>query len=341
MICALFSVATTAIAFSQKGVINSELLVVSIQSMTDVVVFLSIALRVYTEIEIFMTSSQRIHQYTELPQEDDLEKEADRELQNQNWPSKGKIDFSNVFMKYREGLKPSISGLDCKVQQGMRVGIVGRTGAGKSSILQALFRLVELSDGNIKIDDVDLKTVGLHQLRKNIAFIPQMPFLLQGTIRENLDPFQNLSEEELTQIIKDIELDKKIGSFKDGLDTYCSESSNLFSVGQKQLVCLARAVARKTRLLVLDEATANIDLETDNMIQTKLRELFSGCTVLIIAHRLATIIDCDRILVMSEGKKGEFAHPYRLLVNELGDDTITNQNGLFAKMVMATGLETA
>lgn len=174
------------------------------------------------------------------------------------------------------------------------------------------------------IDNVDLKTVGLHQLRKNIAYIPQSPFLLQGTIRENLDPFNELSDSEILQIIKDIELDKKINSLSDGLNTYCSESNNLFSVGQKQLVCLARAVVRKTRLLVLDEATANVDLETDNMIQQKLRELFSGCTVLIIAHRLATIIDCDRILVMSEGRAGEFAHPYRLLVENIGDETITN-----------------
>lgn len=128
---------------------------------------------------------------------------------------------------------------------------------------------------------------------------------------------------------------------QDGLQTYCSESNNLFSVGQKQLVCLARAVVRKTKLLVLDEATANVDLETDNLIQTKLRELFGGCTVLIIAHRLATIIDCDRILVMSEGKAGEFDHPYKLLAKEIGDDTITNQEGMFAKMVMATGYETA
>lgn len=128
---------------------------------------------------------------------------------------------------------------------------------------------------------------------------------------------------------------------KDGIETYCSESNNLFSVGQKQLVCLARAVIRQTKILVLDEATANVDLTTDNLIQTKLRELFGGCTVLVIAHRLATIIDADRIMVMSEGKAGEYDHPYRLLVEKIGDDTITNPGGMFAQMVLATGLETA
>ena len=125
------------------------------------------------------------------------------------------------------------------------------------------------------------------------------------------------------------------------MDTYCSESNNLFSVGQKQLICLARAIIRETKILVLDEATANVDLETDNLIQTKLREKFDGCTVLIIAHRLATIIDADRICVMSDGRAGEFDHPYRLLVDKIGDKTITNQNGLFAQMVLATGDETA
>jgi ATP-binding cassette subfamily C (CFTR/MRP) protein 4 len=156
-----------------------------------------------------------------------------------------------------------------------------------------------------------------------------------------LDPFDEISDKDINQIVKDISLDKKIESLKDGLQTYCSESNNLFSVGQKQLVCLARAVIRKTKILVLDEATANVDLETDNLIQTKLRELFGGCTVLIIAHRLATIIDADRILVMTAGSAGEFGHPYRLLVKEIGDDTITNVDGLFAQMVLSTGLETA
>ena len=125
------------------------------------------------------------------------------------------------------------------------------------------------------------------------------------------------------------------------MNTYCSESNSLFSAGEKQLVCMARAVVRRTKILVLDEATANVDLETDNLIQTKLGELFSDCTVLIIAHRLATIIDVDRILVMGNGKAQEFDHPYRLLTKEVGDETITNQAGLFAQSLMATGVETA
>lgn len=139
-----------------------------------------------------------------------------------------------------------------------------------------------------------------------------------------MDPFEELQDSEITQIIKEVDLERKINDMPEGLQTYCSESNNLFSVGQKQLLCLARAIIRKTKLLVLDEATANVDLVTDNIIQTTLRQMFDGCTVLIIAHRLATIIDCDRILVMSDGKAGEYNHPYRLLVAKIGDDTITN-----------------
>ena len=132
-----------------------------------------------------------------------------------------------------------------------------------------------------------------------------------------------------------------MNSLKEGINTYCSESNNLFSVGQKQLVCLARAVVRKTRILVLDEATANVDLETDNLIQTKLTELFNNCTVLIIAHRLATIINADRILVMDQGRAVEFDHPYKLLVKSVGDRTITNLDGYFSQSVLSTGLENA
>lgn len=149
------------------------------------------------------------------------------------WPSKGDVEFSGATMRYRDGLEPSIRELSFRVEAGMKVGIVGRTGSGKSSILQTLFRLVELSNGKITIDGTDLSTIGLHQLRKQIAYIPQSPFLLQGTIRENLDPFNELTDSEIEQITKDISLYDKIQSLDDGINTYCSESNNLFSVGQK------------------------------------------------------------------------------------------------------------
>lgn len=217
-------------------------------------------------------------------------------------------------MRYRDTLEPSIKSLSVTIQPKMKVGIVGRTGAGKSSILQALFRLVEIDKGQICIDGVDIKTLGLHTLRKAIAFIPQTPFLLQGSIRENIDPFIEASDENIWRALEEVNLKEHISEMKNKLETIVSESNSLFSVGQKQLMCLARAIVHKTKILVLDEATANIDLETDNLIQQKLRTNFLDSTVIVIAHRLATVIDSDRILVMNDGFGSEFDHPYKLLV---------------------------
>jgi len=162
-----------------------------------------------------------------------------------------------------------------------------------------LFRLSECCEGTLQIDDVDCKTVGLHLLRKNIAYIPQAPFLIQGSIRENMDPFEEFKDEQITKVLSEVNLWDHITRTCDNLlDTKISETNSVFSTGQKQLLCLGRAIIRNTKILVLDEATANVDLETDNLIQDKLKESFKNCTVLIIAHRLATIIDSDRVLVM-------------------------------------------
>ena len=178
-------------------------------------------------------------------------------------------------------------------------------------------------------------------LRQSIAFIPQQPFLLQGTVRENLDPFTEKTDEEIWQVLREVKLDATVKGLNAGLLTIVTESSNLFSVGQKQLICLARAMLLRTKILVLDEATANVDLSTDNFIQFKLREQFMdnhSATVMIIAHRLATVIDADRILVMSDGTGVEYDHPFNLLVESPEDDCVTNDAGHFAKMIKATGV---
>lgn len=227
-------------------------------------------------------------------------------------------------MRYREDLEPSIDKLSFKAQAGMLVGIVGNNGSGKSSILHALFRLIELENGRTLIDGVDISQVGLHTLRKSIAFIPQSPFLLQGTIRENLDPMGECTDSQIDAILREVNMYEKIYSLPQNLNTCISESNNLFTCGQKQLLCLARAIIRKTKVLVLDEASTSIDLETDNLIQRTLRERFKNCTVFIIAHRIATIIDADRVLVMKNGQRQEYSHPYNLLVEQEGDKTITN-----------------
>ena len=170
-------------------------------------------------------------------------------------------------MKYREGMEPSLKNLSCNIQGGMKVGIVGRTGAGKSTILQVLFRLTDCYEGKITIDGQNINDVGLHKLRQNIAFIPQTPFLIQGTIRENIDPFNDFGDELIIETLEEVQLWQHIqNKCQNGLSTILTESNNLFSMGQKQLLCLARAIIRKSKILVLDEATANVDLQTDNFI---------------------------------------------------------------------------
>jgi ATP-binding cassette subfamily C (CFTR/MRP) protein 4 len=187
-----------------------------------------------------------------------------------------------------------------------------------------LFRLVDSSEGTIEIDGVDLKSVGLHKLRQSIGYIPQSPFLLVGSVRENLDVFGKRTDDEIWEVLREVQMDAKIREHPDELDQIISDSNTVLSVGQKQLMCLARALLQRTKIIVLDEATANIDLQTDNLIQSKLREKFfnnpqDDSTVLIIAHRMVSVIDADRILVMNDGKNKEFDHPFKLLVENEDD----------------------
>lgn len=194
-----FAVATCAssVLLKDLGWVSKEMLAVSIQIVTDIIVFFSITVRMLAEVQNMMTSSQRLVDYTKLELEDELEKPGDKKLIAENWPSKGEMVFDNVSMKYRPQMDPSMIDVNMQIQAGMKVGIVGRTGAGKSTILQVLFRLTDSHQGSIKIDGVDIKDIGLHLLRKNVGYIPQAPFLIQGSIRENLDPFSEYSDEEV------------------------------------------------------------------------------------------------------------------------------------------------
>ena len=206
---------------------------------------------------------------------------------------------------------------------------MGRTGAGKSSLLQALFRLVECDEGDsIFIDNVDISQIGLSTLRSAISIIPQTPVIFEGTVRDNLDPFSVYSDEAIWNALEDVELKQTVLSFEKQLLQYIEDSSSVFSVGQKQLICLARAILRKNKILVMDEATANVDMHTDALIQTSIKQKFKECTILTIAHRIDTVIDYDRILVMKKGEVVEYGHPYELLEKEEGE---------FRRMVAARG----
>ncbi|KAL4437735.1 hypothetical protein ABPG74_012410 [Tetrahymena malaccensis] len=292
-----------------------------------------------------MNSFERVNILINQSPEASLYNENDKKYTNQLssndqilWPSQGQIEFKNVVMKYSKELHPVLKGLNFKANSGEKIGCIGRTGAGKSSILQALFRLTESEAGSsILIDGVDVSELGLHKLRQNISIIPQIPFVFGGTIRRNLDPLNEYKDEQIWEALRNVELDKYIlEKCKNGIETDMTVASSVFSVGQKQLICLARALLKRNKILVLDEATANVDMETDNLIQKTIRNKFQECTVLTIAHRLNTIADYDKVIVMNDGVVAEYDAPINLLCNSLSDQEIT-KNTIFSQMVKNTG----
>ncbi|KAM4788299.1 ATP-binding cassette sub-family C member 4 isoform 12-T12 [Cyanocitta cristata] len=276
------------------------------------------------EVENLMISVERVMEYTEL------EKEAPWETNKHpptEWPNQGMIAFENVNFTYSLDGPLVLRHLSVLIKPKEKVGIVGRTGAGKSSLIAALFRLAE-PEGRIWIDNYLTSELGLHDLRKKISIIPQEPVLFTGTMRKNLDPFNEYTDEELWNALEEVQLKEVVEDLPNKMETQLAESGSNFSVGQRQLVCLARAVLKKNRILIIDEATANVDPRTDELIQKTIRETFAHCTVLTIAHRLNTIIDSDRIMVLDAGRLKEYGEPYILL---------QEQDSLFYKMVQQVG----
>nr|XP_019945785.1 PREDICTED: multidrug resistance-associated protein 4 isoform X3 [Paralichthys olivaceus] len=276
------------------------------------------------EIENMMTSVERVVEYAEL--ESEAPWETDKQPPH-DWPRRGSITFDRVAFSYSASEPLVLKNLTVVFTSREKVGIVGRTGAGKSSLISALFRLAE-PEGRIRIDGVLTSTIGLHTLRQKMSIIPQDPVLFTGTMRKNLDPFRQHTDEDLWNALQEVQMKAVVEELPNKLETLLTESGSNFSVGQRQLVCLARAILRKNRILIIDEATANVDPRTDSLIQQTIRDKFQECTVLTIAHRLNTIIDCDRILVLDAGRIREYDEPYVLL---------QNQDGLFYQMVQQTG----
>ncbi|KAM3300245.1 hypothetical protein ACQJBY_041331 [Aegilops geniculata] len=287
---------------------------------------LTAVLRLASLAENSMNAVERVGTYIELPSEAPPVIEDNRPPPG--WPSSGIIKFEDVVLRYRPELSPVLHGISFIVNGSEKVGIVGRTGAGKSSMLNALFRIVELERGRILIDDCDTSKFGIWDLRKVLGIIPQAPVLFSGTIRFNLDPFSEHNDADLWEALERAHLKDVIRRNALGLDAEVSEAGENFSVGQRQLLSLARALLRRAKILVLDEATAAVDVQTDALIQKTIREEFKSCTMLIIAHRLNTVIDCDRLLILSSGKISEFDTPENL---------VSNEESAFSKMVQSTG----
>ncbi|KAF2185036.1 P-loop containing nucleoside triphosphate hydrolase protein [Zopfia rhizophila CBS 207.26] len=295
-----------------------------------IVQMIQFTVRQLAEVENNMNATERVHHYgTQLEEEAPLHLGEVRPT----WPEHGEIVFDNVQMRYRDGLPLVLQGLNMHVSAGERIGIVGRTGAGKSSIMSTLFRLVELSGGSITIDGVNISTIGLHDLRSKLAIIPQDPTLFKGTVRSNLDPFNEHTDLELWSALRqadlvsnDATMDDKSGRIH--LDSVVEEEGLNFSLGQRQLMALARALVRGSQIIVCDEATSSVDFETDQKIQKTIVDGFKGKTLLCIAHRLRTIIGYDRICVMDAGRIAQLDTPVRLY----------DSGGIFRSMCDRSGI---
>ncbi|XP_047735562.1 ATP-binding cassette sub-family C member 4 [Hyalella azteca] len=263
------------------------------------------------EVENQMTSVERVMALSELQPEASLIMDEDQNIQP-GWPSTGEIEFRNVSLRYEEQQPLVLKNVSFHITQGEKIGIVGRTGAGKSSLMSCLLRLTEPT-GQINIDGVDIGKLGLHTLRKNISIIPQDPVLFNGSLRMNLDPFNKHADEQLWNALHDVQMKEAVRASPDGLDHTVEEGGSNLSAGQRQLVCLARAILSHNRILLIDEATANVDSMADELIQRTIREKFEQCTVLTVAHRLHTVMDSTRVMVLSDGEVKELDAPHSLL----------------------------
>lgn len=274
------------------------------------------------QLETTVVSMERILQYCKLLSEPPLV--IDNVRPARDWPSQGTVEINRLQVRYNAHSPLVLHGVSCTFNGGERVGIVGRTGSGKSTLIQALFRAVEPVGGSIVIDDLDISTIGLHDLRSSLSIIPQDPTLFEGNMRINLDPLGKYSDAEIWEALDKCQLGNIIRAKEQKLETSVSENGENWSVGQRQLVCLGRALLKQTRILVLDEATASVDSATDGLIQQTLRSEFSACTVITIAHRIPTIIDSDKVLVLDNGRVMEHDSPTALLLD---------QSSFFSKLV--------
>ncbi len=323
----VFIASILVISFNSTLALGPGLVALLIRWSSGLTVSLSFLVDNVAEAEGAVTAIERISRMAETPQEPDFDRKGDF-VADLPWPSKGELEFRDVKMRYRPRLPLALDGLSFRAA-GQHCGVVGRTGAGKSTIATALFRLVEIESGKITVDNVDLSQLGLSDIRgrpNGIAIIPQDPFLFAGTLRECLDPFGISSDESLLDALASVRmLNTRKGI--EYLDSRVEEGGANYSVGERSLLVLARAMLANPRILVLDEASASIDRETDSFIQSMLRTRFKSTTLLSIAHRLDTIMDYDAILVMDDGRLAEFGSPLELI----------ERNGLFRELVDATG----
>ncbi|XP_009357290.2 ABC transporter C family member 3 [Pyrus x bretschneideri] len=265
-------------------------------------------------VENRIISVERLLQYTNIPSEPPLVIESNQP--DRSWPLLGEVDICDLQVRYAPHMPLVLRGLTCTFLGGMKTGIVGRTGSGKSTLIQTLFRIVNPSTGKILIDGIDISSIGLHDLRSRLSIIPQDPTMFEGTVRSNLDPLEEYTDEQIWEALDKCQLGDEVRKKEGKLDSTVSENGENWSMGQRQLVCLGRVLLKKSKVLVLDEATASVDTATDNLIQQTIRQHFTDCTVITIAHRITSVLDSDMVLLLSHGLIEEYDSPARLLENK-------------------------
>eukprot|EP00238_Polyblepharides_amylifera_P013256 CAMPEP_0196578562 /NCGR_PEP_ID=MMETSP1081-20130531/7432_1 /TAXON_ID=36882 /ORGANISM="Pyramimonas amylifera, Strain CCMP720" /LENGTH=1552 /DNA_ID=CAMNT_0041897827 /DNA_START=34 /DNA_END=4692 /DNA_ORIENTATION=+ len=299
------------LAVGEKGTLAAGLAGLSVTYALNITQSLNWLVRMASDQESQVVSLERVTEYSEMVSEPPLEEPAARPPPG--WPHKASIELRNFTMSYRVGLPPVLDNVSCLIKSHEKVGICGRTGAGKSSMMVALMRLADVMEGAIIIDNVNTLTLGLHHVRKAMAIIPQEATLFCGTLRHNLDPLHESEDQALWDALAHVQLYDLVSQTDGGLDSKVVEDGENWSHGQRQLICMARALLKGCRIILLDEATASCDVETDALLQRTIRNIFASCTTLTIAHRMHTIADSDRVMVLAEGKIKEFDTPTKLI----------------------------
>nr|APD26503.1 ATP-binding cassette transporter subfamily C member 10 protein [Brachionus koreanus] len=302
------------------GTANASLIGLALSYILSVTGLLNGLIGSFSETEKEMVSVERAYQFKNL----ESENWHGIEQVTEAWPENGQIEFQNVNLRYTGESQLALNNVSFFVYPGEKIGICGRTGSGKSSLLMAIFRACEIESGKIAIDNKNIQSINLNDLRKTMSIIPQDPFLFESTLRENLDPLGTKNDDEIWSMFLETGLDKKLNKNRDILNMIIEERGKNLSSGEKQLICIVRAILANRKIICIDEATAQVDFETDSLIQNAIRTKFKNTTVLTIAHRIQTIFDYDRILVMDNGNIAEF---------DTVQNLINNKNSLFYSLV--------
>ncbi|CAF1302261.1 unnamed protein product [Adineta steineri] len=315
LMTSLLTFATSALTIAFRHDINAPSAALSLMYCINLTMLFQWAVRQSAEAENFMTSAERIHEYGQLPSEEDKNNNDLLIQPPDDWPNQGVIEFKQYSMRYRIELEPVLNNISLHIEPKEKIGIIGRTGAGKSSLLQAIFRLIDRQsiNGQILIDGIDINYISLHDLRSRLSVIPQLPILFAGTLRYNLDPFEQYTDDQCLSALESVQLKHIVSNHAAGLHQLVAESGSNFSAGQCQLICVARAILKQSKILMIDEATANVDRATDSLIQNVIGDKFQNRTILTIAHRLNTVAKSDRIIVLDHGMIIDFDTPNNVL----------------------------